>query len=390
MRSVSTWNCALMSAPPFVVDAPRSCVRARERRSARGHRPWVIHRRPSSRRRRPPHRLWGFGPQRAAAPVVAAGMAVRLCGAGRATAPPDQVDTDPEADPPEEGREGRAARYAEQLLHRVLACGARAAAPSIRAWPSSSTRLDPRPTAVGGHTWSATPASRSSTTSRARSASPPWLRGRPLRHPRGALRAVVAAGARPTPARDLLRALQASGLRLQKRRGDKGVARVRGSPLRRRHDRRRRPHRVRPRGRRARVFAAMAFVRDAGVTSPSSSRSDVASGGPPAGGGNRESRCARTLFARFARRLGWSSTASHSGHAATNGSMVVLTGGLWQRGPRPAAGLPGHVPGRRPPRPALDDTSDHRWMTWAELEARCSDAVLVGARAAAALSPRAG
>ena len=39
---------------------------------------------------------------------------------------------------------------------------------------------------------------------------------------------VVAAGARPTPARELLRALQASGLRMQKRRGDKGVARVRG------------------------------------------------------------------------------------------------------------------------------------------------------------------
>ena len=39
---------------------------------------------------------------------------------------------------------------------------------------------------------------------------------------------VVAAGAQPTPARDLLRALQASGLRMQKRRGDKGVARVLG------------------------------------------------------------------------------------------------------------------------------------------------------------------
>ena len=75
--------------------------------------------------------------------------------------------------------------------------------------------------------------------------------------------AVVAAGARPTPARDLLRALQASGLRMQKRRGDKGVARVRRHPVRRRHVGRRRPD---PRPSReadeARVFAAMAFVRD--------------------------------------------------------------------------------------------------------------------------------
>ncbi|QKE82586.1 DUF4031 domain-containing protein [Arthrobacter sp. NEB 688] len=40
--------------------------------------------------------------------------------------------------------------------------------------------------------------------------------------------AVVAAGAEPTDARELLRRLVASGLRLQKRRGDKGVARVPG------------------------------------------------------------------------------------------------------------------------------------------------------------------
>ncbi|MBM6402230.1 DUF4031 domain-containing protein [Phycicoccus sonneratiae] len=43
--------------------------------------------------------------------------------------------------------------------------------------------------------------------------------------------AVVAAGAEPVPARDLLRRLVASGLRMQKRRGDKGVARVRGVHL---------------------------------------------------------------------------------------------------------------------------------------------------------------
>ena len=73
---------------------------------------------------------------------------------------------------------------------------------------------------------------------------------------------VVAAGASPTPARELLRALQASGLRMQKRRGDKGVARVLGIRFVDgttadvdliRSDRE---------ADEARVFAAMAFVRD--------------------------------------------------------------------------------------------------------------------------------
>lgn len=75
---------------------------------------------------------------------------------------------------------------------------------------------------------------------------------------------VVAAGARPTDAKDLVRRLRASGLRMQKRRGERGVARVEGVPL--------------VGGARAdvdlivsarpatasRVFAAMVFVRDAG------------------------------------------------------------------------------------------------------------------------------
>lgn len=74
--------------------------------------------------------------------------------------------------------------------------------------------------------------------------------------------AVVAAGARPTSARDLLRALQASGLRMQKRRGDKGVARMTGirfaDGTSADVDLIRSPHEAPP----ARVFAAMAFVRD--------------------------------------------------------------------------------------------------------------------------------
>jgi hypothetical protein len=48
------------------------------------------------------------------------------------------------------------------------------------------------------------------------------------------------------------------------------------------------------------------------------------------------------------------------------------------------------VPGRRPPLTTeLDDTSDRRWMTWAELERECADQFW-WPLAVAVLSPRAG
>lgn len=76
--------------------------------------------------------------------------------------------------------------------------------------------------------------------------------------------AAVAAGARPTASNDLIRRLHASGLRLSKRKGDKGIRRVLGVEF---PDgaiadidlvRSSRP--VRP----ERVFAAVTFVRDGG------------------------------------------------------------------------------------------------------------------------------
>ncbi|MGL4743371.1 MAG: DUF4031 domain-containing protein [Dermatophilaceae bacterium] len=74
---------------------------------------------------------------------------------------------------------------------------------------------------------------------------------------------VVAAGARPTSARDLIRSLIASGLRMPKRRGDTGIARVRGVILpdgvRVDVDLIASPREVAP----ARAFAATALVRDA-------------------------------------------------------------------------------------------------------------------------------
>ena len=65
-------------------------------------------------------------------------------------------------------------------------------------------------------------------------------------------------------------------------------------------------------------------------------------------------------------------------------------GGLWQEGRDLLQVFEVRVPGRRPALTAeLDDTSDRRWMTWAELERECSDQFW-WALAVAVLSPRAG
>lgn len=75
---------------------------------------------------------------------------------------------------------------------------------------------------------------------------------------------VVAAGARPVGSRELLRALQSSGLRMQKRLGDKGIERKRSVVLASGDiadiDLIASPHSMDER----RVFGAMVFLRDAG------------------------------------------------------------------------------------------------------------------------------
>ena len=65
-------------------------------------------------------------------------------------------------------------------------------------------------------------------------------------------------------------------------------------------------------------------------------------------------------------------------------------GGLWLEGRDLLQVYEVRVPGRRPPLTAeLDDTSDRRWMTWAELERECSDQFW-WALAVAVLTPPAG
>ena len=202
--------------------------------------------------------------------------------------------------------------------------------------------------------------------------------------------AVVAAGARPTSARDLLRALQASGLRLQKRRGDKGVARVRGvrfvdgtsadvDLIRSTRD-------ADP----SRVFAAMAFIRDdAGDLAVVHSIRRDEWGAP--GGWREPGESVRDTAVREARE--------ETGLVVAAGSLVPVgyerfhsrsAGGLWQEGRDLLQVYAVRVAGRRPPMtPELDDTSDRRWVTWDELVVLCSGHFwwpLV----AATLSPRGG
>ena len=202
--------------------------------------------------------------------------------------------------------------------------------------------------------------------------------------------AVVAAGAEPTPARDLLRALQRSGLRLQKRRGDTGVAKITGirfvdgtsadvdliaSP--READE-------------GRVLAAMAFVRDdtgdfALVHSVRRSEWGAPGGWCEPGDSVRENAVREVreetglhVPPRDLTPIGYERFHHRS------------SGGLWREGEDLLQVYEVSVPGIRPAlTPELDDTSHHQWVTWDELEALCSRQFW-WALAEATLSPPAG
>jgi 8-oxo-dGTP pyrophosphatase MutT (NUDIX family) len=185
--------------------------------------------------------------------------------------------------------------------------------------------------------------------------------------------AVVAAGARPVPARALLRALVASGLRMQKRRGDRGIVRVTGvrfaDGTRADVDLIRSSREADPR----RVFAAMAFVRDATGDFAVVHSVRRAEWGAP-GGWREPGESVRENAVREVRE--------ETGLVVLPEQLVPLgyerfhhrsSGGLWRDGLDLLQAFEVRVPGRRPQLAAdLDDTCDRRWVTWSELADLCS------------------
>jgi 8-oxo-dGTP pyrophosphatase MutT (NUDIX family) len=186
--------------------------------------------------------------------------------------------------------------------------------------------------------------------------------------------AVVAAGARPVGARELVRALQASGLRMPKRRGDRGVARVRGvrfpDGTTADVDLIRSPREADPR----RVFAAVVLVQDAEgdhVVVRSVRRDQW---GAP--GGWREPP--ETVRENGVREV-W----EECGLMLSPGALDPVgyerfhlrsDGGLWRPGQDLMQVYLARLAEVRPPlRSSLDDTDDRRWVTWEELEGLCSD-----------------
>lgn len=187
--------------------------------------------------------------------------------------------------------------------------------------------------------------------------------------------AVVAAGAEPVPARDLLRRLVASGLRMQKRRGDKGVARVRGVRLvdglvidvdlivsARDAD----PERV---------FAALVLVHDAaGHVAVVHSVWRDEWGAP--GGGREPGESVRENAVREVEEetglLLDGDALRPVGYERFRGVEGV---GPWTDGRDLLQLFETQVPGTRPPlSSALDDTSDRRWVTRSELADLCGTA----------------
>lgn len=183
--------------------------------------------------------------------------------------------------------------------------------------------------------------------------------------------ALVASGARPVETRDVLRALVDSGLRMPKRKGERGIERARKVPVGDGQfadvDLIVGPREVPE----SRVWAAVTFVRDvdgrfALVHSPRRS-----AWGPP--GGRREP--GETVRECAAREI-----QEEIGLAVSAAGLVPIGYERFVRRPR-TAGTQGRdllqaftttVPQRRPRLRATEsDTSDREWVTLADARSRC-------------------
>lgn len=202
--------------------------------------------------------------------------------------------------------------------------------------------------------------------------------------------AVVAEGAVPTDARTLLRRLVASGLRLQKRRGDKGVARVRDVPF--------------PGGvlvdvdliassrdaDPSRVFAALVLVEDDAADLVVVYSVWRRQWGAP-GGGREAGESVRDCAVReVEEETGLVLDGTALRPVGYERFRAVEGAGPWTEGRDLLQLFRGRVSGIRPALASVhDDTSDRRWVTRPEFEDLCGTTFwwpLVDA----VLSPRAG
>ncbi|MBR7741979.1 DUF4031 domain-containing protein [Phycicoccus sp. BSK3Z-2] len=185
--------------------------------------------------------------------------------------------------------------------------------------------------------------------------------------------AVVAAGARPVEGREVVRALRSSGLRMRKRKGDRGVARVRAdlpdgtSAL---VDLLRGGREVDER----RVFCAVVLVVDAGGDHLVVHSVRRRQWGPP--GGERDP--GETVREAAVRELH-----EETGLVADPTALVPVgyerfadlgDGGTWPPGRDLLQLYRLDLPERRPATARLlDDVDDVRWVTWDELVTLCGD-----------------
>ncbi|MBM6403240.1 DUF4031 domain-containing protein [Phycicoccus sp. CSK15P-2] len=201
--------------------------------------------------------------------------------------------------------------------------------------------------------------------------------------------AVVAAGALPVQGREVVRALVGSGLRMQKRRGDIGVARVTGVSF---------PDgtsadvdliRSAREAHAARVFAAMVYVRDA--------RGDFAvvrsvrrdQWGAPGGWREPHESVRENAVREATEEVGIRLDPAALRAVGYERFHHRTAGGLWREGQDILQVYVVDLPEVRPSLSStLDDTDERRWVTWDELEALCGDH-FYWPLVAATLTPRA-
>lgn len=184
--------------------------------------------------------------------------------------------------------------------------------------------------------------------------------------------ALVAAGARPVSGRDLLRSLQRTGMRLRKRRGERGLARVSGVAF---PDGTTADIEIVASGRefpQARVFAAMAFVRDvAGDVALVHSIRRQEWGSP---GGWREpgESVRENAIREVEEETGLKVRAADLKPVGYERFTPRVPGGLWQPGREVLQAFGAEVAEVRPVlRSDFDDTSEREWVTPVEFERRC-------------------